>query len=402
MTEQRRGMIVVMNPLRWWRDADDLTRVLLYTRASMPPLVAVGPFVVLAAAGAEVEEIGTAPLIVLAGVILAVTLTALYVLDRQVMGRLLTRRDIGLWAGSCVLATVVLVVVPVGDARGPGLLTIGAFVIAPLGAFGARFYVPAGLVVALAIALRSSVRDQPATVASLVVQMLCLFLALAWAVQASLWLVGVVRRLADADRTRAELAVAEERLRFSRDLHDIVGRDLSAIAVTSDLVAELARRGRPEAAERAEEVRTIAQESLRQVRAAVRGYRAIDLRIELEGSAALLRSAGVTSRVTAQVGELSDDVRTAAAWVVREGVTNVVRHAAATRCRIDVRDEGGRVRVRMENDGARGPIGSGSGLAGLAERLRPLGGSLSFEQQDDVFVLCADLPATVTVEEVHA
>ncbi|TQS41884.1 sensor histidine kinase [Cryptosporangium phraense] len=386
-----------MNPMRWWRSSDDLTRVVVYTRTSMLPLVAVGPFILVAAAGTQVGEISPGPLVALVAVVVAVSLIVLYVLDGQIMGRPLSRRDVGLWVGSVVVATVAIVVLPAGDVRGPGLVMIGAFAIAPLGGFGARWYVPAGLVVALAIALQSDVRDQPSRVASLTFQMLWIFLAVAWAVQASLWLVKVVRRLADADRTRAELAVAEERLRFARDLHDIVGRDLSAIAVTSDLVAELARRGRPEAAERAEEVRTIAQESLRQVRAAVRGYRAIDLRVELEGSAALLRSAGVTSRVTAQIGELPDDVRTAAAWVVREGVTNVVRHSAATVCRIEVREDDGVVRVRMENDGARGPIGTGSGLTGLTERLRPLGGALSFSQADGVFVLEASVPVTVGV-----
>ncbi|WP_344651602.1 sensor histidine kinase [Cryptosporangium japonicum] len=382
-----------MNLRRWWRGTDDLGRVTLYTRSSVLPLLFVGPFVLGSIPSVQNGDVSEPVALTLVATVFGMSLVAAYLLDRQVVGRVLTRPYLALLVGAALLTTVTVVALPIGNARGPALLTAAAFLVAPIGAFGARYYVPLSLALVLAIGLQSNVRDQPQRLVPLVVQMLLLLIAVACTAQVSVWLTTVVRRLADADRTRAELAVAEERLRFARDLHDIVGRDLSAIAVTSDLVAELARRGRPEAAERAEEVRTIAQESLRQVRAAVRGYRTIDLRTELEGSAALLRSAGVTSRVSADVGPLPDDVRTATAWVVREGVTNVVRHSTATRCRIEVREEGGTVHVRLENDGASGPLGHGSGLVGLAERLRPLGGELSFEQRNGSFVLRAELPA---------
>lgn len=386
-------MIGSMNVRRWWRDTDDLWRVTLYTRSSVLPLLFIGPLVLASVPSVRGGDVSGPVVLSLLAAVFGLSLVAAFLVDRQVVGQVLTRRQLALLVGAVLLATAIVVALPVGDARGPALLIIAAFAVAPLGAYGSRCYVPVGLALAVAIGLQSNVRAQPLLLVPLLVQMLFLLLVVACTAQMSVWLVNVVRRLADADRTRAELAVAEERLRFARDLHDIVGRDLSAIAVTSDLVAELARRGRPEAAERAEEVRTIAQESLRQVREAVRGYRAIDLRTELEGSAALLRSAGVKSRVTADMGALPDDVRTATAWVVREGVTNVVRHSSATLCRIEVRDEGGTVHVRLENDGASGPLGQGSGLVGLAERLRPLGGELSFEQRDGSFVLRAELPS---------
>ncbi|MFG1924076.1 sensor histidine kinase [Cryptosporangium sp. NPDC048952] len=377
---------------RWWRETDDLGRVTLYTRGSLLPLLLIGPLVILSVPSVRSNELPEPVVLGLTAAVLGMSVVSAFIVDRQILGRPLTRTYVALLATATLISAVVVALLPIGDARGVGLLLIAAFAIAPFGALGARYYVPIGLGMVGAIALQSAVLDQPPLLVALIVQMSFLLFTVAVAAQLSIWLVNLVRRLADADRTRAELAVAEERLRFARDLHDIVGRDLSAIAVTSDLVAELARRGRPEAAERAEEVRTIAQDSLRQVREAVRGYRAIDLRTELEGSAALLRSAGVTSKVSAEVGVLPDDVRTATAWVVREGVTNVVRHSTATLCRIEVREEGGTVRVRMENDGASGPLGQGSGLVGLAERLRPLGGSLSFEQREGSFVLTAELP----------
>ncbi|WP_063725948.1 sensor histidine kinase [Cryptosporangium arvum] len=382
-----------MNPWRWWQSTDDLGRVTLYTRSSILPLLVVGPLVIASVPAVQRGEISEPVVITLVATVVGMSLLAAFLVDRQVIGRALGRPHLTLLAGAALVATVIVSLLPIGNIRGPALLTVAAFTMAPIGAFGSRFYVPIGLAFAGAIALQSNVRDQPEQLVPLTVQMVLLLYVVAGTAQLSVWLVNVVRRLADADRTRAELAVAEERLRFARDLHDIVGRDLSAIAVTSDLVAELARRGRPEAAERAEEVRTIAQESLRQVREAVRGYRTIDLRTELEGSAALLRSAGVKSRMSADVGTLPDDVRTATAWVVREGVTNVVRHSNATLCRIEVREEGGTVHVRLENDGVSGPLGQGSGLVGLAERLRPLGGELTSEQRDGSFVLRAEIPA---------
>src|SRR5690606_12797144 len=115
--------------------------------------------------------------------------------------------------------------------------------------------------------------------------------------QVSIWMLGVVW---EQDRTRvlhARLAVAEERLRFSRDLHDVFGRTLSVVAVKSELAAELAARGRPGAEEQMLEVRRIAQDALREVRAVVAGYRSANLGAELAGARSVLRSAGITTTV---------------------------------------------------------------------------------------------------------
>lgn len=107
---------------------------------------------------------------------------------------------------------------------------------------------------------------------------------LAVTVRLSLWVLGVVFELREARDVQARLAVAEERLRFGRDLHDILGRNLSVIALKSELAVQLARRERPEAVDQMIEVQRIAQESQREVRDVVRGYREADLRVELEGA----------------------------------------------------------------------------------------------------------------------
>ena len=97
----------------------------------------------------------------------------------------------------------------------------------------------------------------------------------------SVWLLNAVYELDEARETRARLAVAEERLRFGRDLHDVMGRNLAVIALKSELAVQLARRGRPEAVDQMIEVQRIAQESQREVRDVVRGYREADLGVEL-------------------------------------------------------------------------------------------------------------------------
>ncbi|WP_170163144.1 sensor histidine kinase [Bogoriella caseilytica] len=215
----------------------------------------------------------------------------------------------------------------------------------------------------------------------------------------SVWLLAVVWEL---DRTRtahARLAVAEERLRFSRDLHDVVGRALSAVAVKSELASALAARGQEGALEQMGEVRDLAQETLKEVRGVVAGYRVADLGGEIEGARSVLRSAGTAVEIIgAEDGAgLPQGVQEALAWVVRESVTNVVRHAAAAHCTIELRvNPPGSARLEVRNDGVgRAPRArGGSGLAGLRERLAPLGGDLETTLDGEWYTLSAVLPVT--------
>ncbi|MFJ8663096.1 sensor histidine kinase [Streptomyces sp. NPDC093795] len=223
---------------------------------------------------------------------------------------------------------------------------------------------------------------------------------LAVTIRLSLWVLGVLYELREARDVQARLAVAEERLRFGRDLHDILGRNLSVIALKSELAVQLARRGRPEAVDQMIEVQRIAQESQREVRDVVRGYREADLRVELEGARGVLDAAGIDCAVDTPGLALPDEVQAALGWVVRETTTNVLRHGDARHCAIAVREEEGAVLLTVENDGAGGGAGAGvgsgagagagvgaaagsgvgagagSGLAGLRERLAAVGGTL--------------------------
>ena len=185
--------------------------------------------------------------------------------------------------------------------------------------------------------------------------------------RATLWLAAVVRELEDAREAHSQLAVAEERLRFARDLHDVTGRDLSVIAVKTELVAQLAERGDPRAAEHGREAAQIARTSLAEIRSLVRGYREADLATELQGTASLLRSAHVEVTVHGAAEDVPAARAGTAAWVLREGGTNILRHADPSAVEITLRADG----VTMVNDGAPedAEIREGSGLAGMRERL---------------------------------
>jgi two-component system sensor histidine kinase DesK len=222
----------------------------------------------------------------------------------------------------------------------------------------------------------------------------------------SAWMVQVTLDLERAQEDRARLAVAEERLRFSRDLHDVLGRNLTTMALKAELAVQLARRGRPEAADQMVEVQRIAQQSHREVREVVRGYRTADLAAEVAGARSVLRAAGIDCAVDLgpDPAELPPLVQSVLGWVVREAATNVLRHSEAGLVSVRLHGDAERTVLELVNDGVRAePAGHvpGSGLAGLRERLAAHGGELTGERTgDDRFTLRASLPQSRTRELV--
>ena len=221
----------------------------------------------------------------------------------------------------------------------------------------------------------------------------------------TVWILGALWEMDRARHVQARLGVAEERLRFARDLHDVLGRNLALIAVNSELAAQLLRRGKDGAVERMLEVHQIAQDSMREVREVVAGCRTADLDSELAGARSVLRSAGIGTRVIGAGADLPAAAQAALGWVVREATTNIIRHSEATTVTIDlcvVHDAGtgSAALLRIENDGAHPPgvgggTGGGSGLAGLRERLAALGGDLCANAPSGGrFLVLARLPLT--------
>jgi two-component system, NarL family, sensor histidine kinase DesK len=183
----------------------------------------------------------------------------------------------------------------------------------------------------------------------------------------------------------ARLAVADERERFARDLHDLLGHSLSVIAIKS----ELARRRLPQdpeaAAAEVGDIERVTRNALREVRQAVSGYRQPALDAALAGARTALDAAGIATTIERPDVELPAEVDAVLAWTVREAATNVIRHSGARHSSIRVVPALGQATVEVVDDGAgvNGEAGSGTGLIGLEERLRAAGGRLEAGPRKD-------------------
>ncbi|MFI0741449.1 sensor histidine kinase [Streptomyces sp. NPDC021100] len=187
--------------------------------------------------------------------------------------------------------------------------------------------------------------------------------------------------------TREELAhaaVERERLRFSRDLHDLLGHTMSVIVVKAEAVRRLGPRNLEAALGQAADIEAVGRQALTEIREAVTGYREGSLATELDNARSLLDASGITAEIRQSGPPLPPQTGVLLGWVVREGVTNVVRHSGASRCEIEVRGKPDRVHLEITDNGT--GVGSaespatptgGNGLKGLTERLAAAGGSLS-------------------------
>jgi two-component system sensor histidine kinase DesK len=174
--------------------------------------------------------------------------------------------------------------------------------------------------------------------------------------------------------------VAEERLRFARDLHDLLGRSLSSIALKSELAGRLLPSAPDKAAAEVRDIEGVARKALREVREAVAGYRKPTLYEELDGARQILEAAGIACKIERNVGVLPNDIDAVLAWVIREGSTNVIRHSRAKHCKIRLIQEGGEIHAEITDDGVgfssegNETFTNGSGFSGLAERVAASGG----------------------------
>ncbi len=217
----------------------------------------------------------------------------------------------------------------------------------------------------------------------------------------SLWWWQIVVQLDRNRRIAAELAVTQERLRFASDLHDIQGHHLQVISLKAELAERLLDRDPQAARDNIHEVRLIAKEALEGTRSLVAGYRQVALDDELENAREVLTAAGADC--TLELADLPTDAaaRSALGSVVREATTNILRHSSAAHVRIALRVEGDRCVLEIENDGvtdaAADPPGTGSGIAGLRDRLDAIGGTIetATDASGSQFTLRAEVPLRV-------
>ncbi|NEY35464.1 histidine kinase [Streptomyces sp. PRKS01-65] len=206
---------------------------------------------------------------------------------------------------------------------------------------------------------------------------------------------SLVSRLHSSRAIAAELAVAQERLRFAADLHDIQGHHLEAIAIKSELIARLAGRDARRAALEAQEVASIARSALADTREVVSGYRSISFSRELTNAIAVLRAADITTRWEGDLQKVPPAARSLFGRMLREATTNILRHSRARHCIVVLCAEPDTVTLTVRNDGVVDPPDAtdpGTGIKGLEERFARHRGAVRARCADGWFELMGRVP----------
>jgi two-component system, NarL family, sensor histidine kinase DesK len=177
------------------------------------------------------------------------------------------------------------------------------------------------------------------------------------------------------------MATIAERERISRDLHDLLGHTLSLITLKAELAGKLAARDIDACKREIGDIERSARNALAEVRAAVTGYRAVGFAHELASARASLAAAGVTMHEQVEALALPAVAENVMALALREAVTNIIRHAEASRCDVIVREEQGVILFRIADNGAlradAAALRHGNGLNGMKERVAAIGGQLA-------------------------
>jgi two-component system, NarL family, sensor histidine kinase DesK len=176
-----------------------------------------------------------------------------------------------------------------------------------------------------------------------------------------------------------QLAKMAERERIARDLHDVLGHTLSVIVLKSELAGRLFQRDPQRAAAEIADVEMISRKALTEVREAIRGYRAEGLAAEIKRAQGTLDAAGVTLVCEVKPPEMNPAVESVVSLVVREAVTNIVRHAQASQCSMVFSAQNGHTSLVIEDDGRGGARAEGNGIRGMRERVESLGGQFTVD-----------------------
>lgn len=185
-------------------------------------------------------------------------------------------------------------------------------------------------------------------------------------------------QLVAAREQLAHLAVTEERLRFARDLHDLLGQSLSVLVLKGELVSRQLPADADDALRHeVQDIAHVARKALNDVREAVAGYRRPTVQAEIASARTALRAAGIGLLVEDELGALPAEEDGVLAWCLREAVTNVVKHSGAKKCEVRLSRDDGFARLDVVDDGrGAATLDGGSGLEGMRERVRLVGGAV--------------------------
>ncbi|MBB5327152.1 sensor histidine kinase [Tunturiibacter gelidoferens] len=204
-----------------------------------------------------------------------------------------------------------------------------------------------------------------------------------------------------AQEENVALAAVAERERIARDLHDVLGHTLSVIVLKAELAGRIIERDPQRAAQEIADVERTARTALSEVREAIGGYRSQGLTAEMEQARKTLQSADVALSCESPIPQLKAAEETVLCLAVREAVTNIVRHAQATHCRMAfTTSDDGFYTLLITDDGGRANLQEGNGLRGMRERVQSLGGRLSITADPGV-TLRIELPPSTTPRPVE-
>jgi len=216
-----------------------------------------------------------------------------------------------------------------------------------------------------------------------------------------MWSITTNWALDTARKEIARLAVMTERLRIARDLHDLLGHNLSLIALKSELARRLVNVAPERAIVEISDVENVARTTLQEVREAVSAFRQPTLKSELNAAQEILAAAGIAYHFDgdeSEIDALPTTIEAVLSWTVREGVTNVIRHSRAHQCTIRVTRNAHEIGIEVIDDGVgvssmNISYNEGNGLRGLAERVEILGGRCEASPRNGGgFILAVSVP----------
>ncbi len=276
------------------------------------------------------------------------------------------------WRRIDQIATIVLVGLAAAASLSQGAQALGAFIFVSAALSGKYTNVLKGAAILAGLMILSTMTGiLIGALGTIIVQNLFLIPVVGVTTTSFIRTINMNYELRSARQEIVRLAVSEERLRFARDLHDLLGHTLSLISIKSELAGHLIIENPQQARQEVLDIETAARAALQEVREAVAGYRKSTLSSELQHAGELLTAAGIHCKIQGDFLHIPASVESVFTWIIREGSTNIVRHSHAKHCAFIFTQQHQQVDLVIEDDGPHRDhvLGVGNGLNGIKERV---------------------------------